>query len=248
MNHNVNALAKDIQKAAKTVAFQWPGIVEADDLTQDISVKLLESPSSVEKLLTDFDDRQRLNAIIKIGHQIAAKERTDYEVFSGNFRYSVNEVKRLLDDRALQNDDPSLRSNWTISDNFTKGGEFADAVNTKSSSETDLRRGMDRLTATNERYAEIIQRRYLTGESVSGNDSSTLSRALTQLTTNMNRSFKQRHAERPDGPGTRKAISNSHAQLLSSRQYGGDNPLPSPGAGPNYKDHRPFSHHKGERL
>jgi hypothetical protein len=218
-------MKNEVTKAAKTVAFQWPGIVEADDLEQDITLHLLESPGSVEKLLRDFDDRQRLNAIIKIGHKIASEERTDYELFSGNFRYSVNEVKQILEDRVLHNESPELGSNWSVADYTSSGGEFADTVNTKLATETDLRRGMDRLRKVNSGYAEVIDRRYLKDEVFAKEDEASrtrLSRALTALTTQMNRSYKQQFMERPDGPGSRSRMSRSAAQKASSSDWDGD--------------------------
>lgn len=222
--NNVLELSKEIGKAAQTVAYQWPGVVEADDAEQMLYTHLLERPNAIDKLLNDFDEKQRLNAIIQIGHQLASEERADYDVFSGNFRYSVDEVRRLLEFRALHHEEPSLGSNWSISEDFISGGEFEDAVLTKMASETDLRNAMKRLRESNEGYADIITRRYLGGESLSveGGDRMRLNRALNALTTQMNRSFKQQHAERADGPGTRKRVSRSAAYTKSSSDYDGD--------------------------
>ncbi len=222
MGTNVLLLENEVRKAAKSVAHQWPGIVEQDDLEHDIFLRLLGSPGSVDKLLNEFDDRNRLNAIIQIGHQIAAQERTDYEVFSGNFRYSVNEVKRLLEDRALHNDTPELDSNWSVAEDFvSKGSEFPDTVLNKSSQETDLRRGMKRLRERNSKYAEVIERRYLRSEVLeAGPERTQLHRALTALTTEMNRSFKQQKRQHL-GPGSRKAMSNAAAYVKSNQQYSG---------------------------
>jgi hypothetical protein len=231
LTSNIASLSREIKKAAQAVAYQWPGVVEADDLEQDISVKLLESTASLYKVL-GFDDKGKINALIQIGHQIAAQERTDYEIFSGNFKYSVNEVKKLLTDRALHNESPGLGSNWSISDKFSKGGEFEDAVLNKSSAETDLKRGMKKLKATNSAYAEIIERRYLRDELIPKDEEGArtrLSRALTSLTTNMNRSYKQRHAARSDGPGTRKVVSSAGAKAISNTNYSGDYWYPNPG-------------------
>jgi hypothetical protein len=217
-------MKNEVTKAAKTVAFQWPGIVEADDLEQDITLHLLDRPGSVEKLLRDFDDRQRLNAIIKIGHQIAAQERTDYDLFSGNFRYSVNEVKQILEDRVLHNESPELGSNWSVTNYTSSGGEFADTVNTKLATETDLRRGMAHLRKVNSKYAEAIDSRYLRDEVIPRDDraqKTLLGRALTALTTQMNRSYKRQFVERPDGPGTRKTVGRRAAGVKSSQQYDG---------------------------
>jgi hypothetical protein len=219
LTSNISALYNEIAKAARTVAFQWPGIVEEEDLTQDITVKLLESPSSIDKLINEFDDRQRLNAIVQIGHRIASKERADYEVFSGNFRYSVDEVRRILEDRALHNENPELGSSWSVSDDFITGGEFEDAVLYKSSSEIDLKRGMTRLKARNPKQAAVILERYLGGEVIEqGSRRNLLDRALTALTTEMNRSFKQQQREH-QGPGKRKPVSAAAAHYRSKANW-----------------------------
>lgn len=224
MSTNVMSLSKEIHKAAQSVSYQWPGVVQAEDLEQDIYVRLLETPGSVEQLISEFDDKSRLNAIIKIGHQIAAQERTDYEVFSGNFRYSVNEVKRLLEDRALHNENPELSSNWSVSEDFIKGGEFEDAVLNKSSSETDLRRGMERLRSDNPNYANVLMRKYFSDEAITtGADITRVSRALTALTTEMNRSFKQQQREH-EGPGSRKPVTATAAHYKSKRNWNDDSP------------------------
>jgi hypothetical protein len=210
-----------IKKAAKTVAFEWPGVVDEDDIENDIAVKLLESPGSVSKLLNDFDDKQRLNAIIQIGHKIANQERIDYEHFSGNFRYCVDEVRHFLDDRALKNDDPELGSNWSVSDNFIDGGEFEDAVLSKSSSEIDLERGMKRLRKQNAKYADIITMRYLNEIPTAELDRKQLSRALSALTNEMNRSYKQQLRDREEGPGTRRRMSRAAATAETVKAYDG---------------------------
>jgi hypothetical protein len=218
LTSNISALYNEIAKAARTVAFQWPGIVEEDDLTQDIAVQLLESPASIDKLINEFDDRQRLNAIVQIGHRIASKERADYEVFSGNFRYSVDEVRRILEDRVLHNEDPELGSSWSVADDFITGGEFEDAVLRKSSSEIDLQRGMSRLEKVNKEYVAIIRQRYLNEVPTGELSRVKLTRAVTALTTEMNRSFKQQQREH-QGPGKRKPVSAAAAHYRSKANW-----------------------------
>ena len=222
---DVMRLKVEVEKAAKTVAFKWPNVVSADDMEQELYLFLLERPNVIEKLLTEFDDKNRLNAIVQIGHQIASKEREDYEVFSGNFRYSVDEVRGILEDRALHDEDPSLGSNWSIAEDFiSKGGEFEDAVLNKSSSEMDLRRGFGRLLKQNPKYADIIRRRYLDSESFEeAVDRMRLMRALTALTTEMNRSFKQQQKDH-DGPGSRKPVTATAAHYKSKRNWNDDSP------------------------
>src|SRR3954469_18385628 len=90
-----------IKRASKSVGFQWPGVAESDDLEQDIFMRLLESPGSVEKILA-MEDNARYRAIVGIGHQLASIERDDYDLFSSNFKYSVGDVKSLLAEGVLE--------------------------------------------------------------------------------------------------------------------------------------------------
>ena len=196
-------MSKEVGKAAKSVAFQWPGVVEADDLEQEIYLRLLETPATIDRLMEDFDEKQRLSALIKMGHQIAAGERADYEVFSGNFKYSVDDVKRKL--------------NWASNKGAAKSiGNL--------SMDNDLKAGMSRLEESNQGYAEAIRLRYQDGiVPISGSaDQKRLSDALTALTTQMNRSHKQQHVDNPDGPGTRKAMSSATARAISTNEWQGD--------------------------
>jgi hypothetical protein len=218
---DVLRLKVEVEKAAKTVAFKWPNVVSEEDMEQELYLFLLERPGVIEKLLAEFDDKNRLNAVVALGHQIASKERDDYEVFSGNFRYSVNEVKGLLEDRALHHESPELGSNWSVSEDFIQGGEFEDTVLNKLASETDLRRGLKMLAAKNSNYAEIIQRRYLRDEVIPQSETGArdrLTRALTALTTEMNRSFKQQQKDH-DGPGSRKPVTAQQAHYKSKANW-----------------------------
>ncbi len=215
-------LGKEIRKAAKSVAFQWPGIVGQEDMEQLLRVHLLETPGSVEKIL-GMGDAAKYRAVIGIGHQLASKERANYEHFSNNFRYSVNEVKALLRSGILKAFGPGLRSSWNITEEFvSRGGEFEDAVLTKNSMETDLLRGMQGLLKANAGYYDAIRRTHLEDETaLEAVDRKRLERAQVALTTQMNRSFKQQHADRPDGPGTRRAVTNRAAQVISAQEYAG---------------------------
>jgi hypothetical protein len=193
VGNRIEELADLIGKAAKTVAYQWPTVVDEDDIQQDIYINLLESPGSVDKLLDDFEAKDRLNAIIAIGHKIASKERLDYEVFSGNFRYSVNEVKRMLE----------------------KGGLRGNS--TKSSAFQDLHQSLDGIS---QEYRECLWSKYVQNITpTSGYDKTQVSRALEALTTEMNRSFKNQPNA---GPGSRTKISAAKARQVSKTDWDDD--------------------------
>lgn len=195
--HQLVDLMPVIKRAAKSVAFQWPGVIEADDVEQGIHLRLMESPGSVSKIY-EMEDRAQYRAIVGIGHQLASQERDDLDQFSGNFRYSVNDVKALLSKGVL-----TERLDGFHADQF------------------DLERGLELIP---EQYYEAICRRYGDNEPTAGNRTyaSALSRGLTSLTNEMNRSFKRRYAERDDGPGTRQILTNAGAYVKSRQQYQGD--------------------------
>lgn len=170
-----------VRKAAQSVAAQWPGVVEADDVEQEIYVNLLELKEGNLQRLADGFDADGLVKTIKEcqGYQIAARYRNDFELFSGNYRYSGEEVRSLLDSGALV---------------------FADEMTVTE--RVDLTNAMQRLGETSPQYAEAIFRRY--AEDINDRaDKDTLSRAIQALTREMNRSFNKATAEH-EGPALRK--------------------------------------------
>lgn len=194
---------KQVKKSARMVAAQWPGLLEAEDVEQEIWVRLMEGPATINKFRDRFDDRNRVNALINMGHQIANRVLTEQHIATGNFRYSVNDVKTIL---------KSDRSELTRT-----------AV-------LDLKAGMQVLQERNPAHAEAITDRYYLGiVPKQGAAAGKLTRALTALTTHMNRGHKRQHVVRPDGPGTRKAFSTERAKAISHKQYNGDNPRPAAG-------------------
>jgi hypothetical protein len=169
-----------------------------------------------------MENRSRVQALTWMGHQIAKGERTSFEYFTGNFRYSVNEVKKLLAGGMLRGMNPATGSSWAAEDYVATDGSFEDGLLNRYSTELDLVRAMIRLEDKNHEAARAIVLRYLVGRVPKGSkDEVALVRALVYLTEEMNRSFKKQHAESPDGPGSRRAISNAKAQRVSQQQYSG---------------------------
>ena len=196
-------LENDIKKAAMSVAFDWPGVAEADDIEQEIWEHILVRPNTARDLL-EMEPTPRYRTISKIGHRIASKARDDYDHFTGNFRYSVNEVRSLLSRGALGSVH-SVQSGWSSQEVVSSGGEFADTVNMMVSMETDLQGAMSKLKETTPQYHDILIRKYVNGEYLaSGADKQRASAALASLTDNMNKSHKRQHADRPYGPAVRQ--------------------------------------------
>ena len=187
---------KQVKKVARNVSYGWPGVVEADDLEQLIWVHILESPGT-QRDLDEMDEHTRYRTLSKIGHRLASQERASYDHFSGNFRYSVDEVKSVLSRGVLIEDI----------------GGFDEAV-------FDLMEALEVLVTRSPQYVDAITSRY--ADQIIPTEKSekdALSNGLTRLTDEMNKSNKRRHVE---GVGMRKAISNSAARAISSSQYDGD--------------------------
>lgn len=168
-----------VQRAASTAAYKWHGLMEADDIEQELWVEILDSPATAGKL-EDSDEDLVTDLLARMADRICIKERDAYEHFSGQFRYSVNEAKTVVE--AF----------------FLRSGEelMIDLV--------DVEVAFDRLSETNPNYADAIFRRYALGESQSAEPgASHLKRGLLKLTDYMNRNFKDRAREHRDGPGTR---------------------------------------------
>jgi hypothetical protein len=199
-----SAFQTQVRKAAKAVAYQWPGVLDAEEAEQELWVHLMERPGSVAKLRDEFGDKDRVSALIEMGHQIANKTFTANEIASGNFRYAVNEVKDILKQSAEREHNPEAKP---VTRTALK----------------DLEMGMQRLKGKNAGYADAVIDRYRNGNNpVRGAASKRLERALVSLTTHMNRAHKQQHVVRPDGPGTRKVISSSAARVKSTTEWQGD--------------------------
>ena len=200
MLYNVFDLDSQVKKAARFVSFQWPGVMEAEDAEQGIYLRLLESPGSVKKIL-EMDQKAQYRAIVGIGNQLASEERTDYQYYSGSFRYGVAEVKQLLNKGALVND------------------------RTRFSSElVDLDEAMSVLLKKSPQYVDAIRRRYRDGETTEDDKrfEDALRRGLGSLTDEMNRSHRNRHAERTSGPALRKPVKSYDAQETTDSDWDGE--------------------------
>ncbi|QGJ90201.1 RNA polymerase sigma factor [Mycobacterium phage SheaKeira] len=189
-----------IERAARSVAYQWPGVVDKDDIEQMIALKLWESQASLLKVAA-MEDKAQYRAVVGIGHQLASAERIDYDHYKGSYKYSVGDVKDLLNRNVLTED--------------VEG--FTDAV-------IDLMDALEALVAKTPQYVEAVTSRYADGVvPKSGTaDSKRLSRGLESLTNAMNANSRRRFSERDDGPGSRTVITNARAQIISAHQYDGE--------------------------
>lgn len=160
---NIDELIPDIKAASKTVAFKWPSVTTEDDMVGLITLRLLKTPASIDKLVEMEVDKRR-SSLARVGHQIASGERDDYEVFSGKYLYSVDDVKKLLSAGAIDGSDDSFRVTGM-----------------------DILNGMIALEKKNPGHSKAIVDRYANRIQPQGKNKMLLSRAIESLTVLMNR-------------------------------------------------------------
>lgn len=189
-------LTDEVRAAARIVAQQWPGVIDADDAEQEIWVRILES-DYVDRL-SEMDAPARASVLRKIGSRAASEERDDFEVFSGNVFYGTKDVRRLLASGLLDKPHKKIDVN---SETLTGW--------------LDLHEGCQALRDENPDYADAIGSKFLLGDPVGSADRKRLQRAVDRLTIHMNRVHTRRFAVHHDGPGSRQAVSNARARAIT---------------------------------
>ncbi|MGV9364487.1 hypothetical protein [Amycolatopsis sp. NPDC003731] len=188
-------LLPEVTRAAKSATRSWTGALDAEDIEQDMWVKILESPRTLPALLS-YEAEQRGKVLRAIARQCAGAEMADREHFSANVTYSTDDVRRILEN----------------------GG--ADQVPGSPSHVEwlDTQAGLGGISPW---YAEVIFCYYVAGDYVEppGDNGKTLTRARDALAVAMNAARKAANAVH-DGPGSRRVVSNSAAQSLTRFEGG----------------------------
>lgn len=191
-----------MRTAARTVARNWEGITDAEDAGQAIWVHLLERPNSIRVLL-DMDRPARISALNMIGQQIGSEMRDTYEVYSGNYTYSTDQVRALLDDGAM-----------------LRGSEF-DRPDSETLTEfIDVGLAVETLANSSSSYYATLFGRFVLDDPYTGDaERKRVQRAVEALTREMNRANLRRRMAYEDGPGSRRVISNERAFALANTDY-----------------------------
>lgn len=88
-----------VQQAAKVCARQWPDVLDAEEIQQELWIEILTNPKLrdwIAQCLSNDETSRAVNAFIRKGTTICSRERISYEVFSGQWIYSTSEVDQLL--------------------------------------------------------------------------------------------------------------------------------------------------------
>lgn len=197
-NETYELLKKSVKTAANVTADEWNGIVESDDVEQELWLKLLESPGSTAKL-TEMNATARKKSLLRMGKQIATEERSSYELFSDQVHYSTDDVREMLEAGAL------------VGEGFNSDDE-----------RMDFEFAIEMVRENNSQYIEYLWDYFEAGSSTLHDETNRkrVSRSVRYLSDCMNNTTKGRR-EDYSGPGSRTAISNARAMANSSTIWDG---------------------------
>lgn len=192
----IEIVLPDLEKVAGQVARKWPQVTSQEDLYQDLVVHFLERPGSLEKL-TEFASPDRQKIVNRVAHQIASGQRDDLEIFSGQFTYSVPEVRKLAE----------------------KGAALNRVANFDAAS-IDFQESLALLKKQNRDYWSVFVDRYVNDVQPERNSAGAkvLERAVESLTILMNRARATKQYEFTNG-GTYR--NNKAALQVSDTDYEG---------------------------
>lgn len=208
-----HALEDAIERACRHMMIEWPEVVDSwEDLAADMVLHLVNKHYAT--VLLDMEPKARRVTLAKIGQQLASEARDDYEVFNGNFKYSTGEVRKFLEDGAIEHaleESASGMSN-TASDWLAvladQAGIGREVFGTRVAIEPfDIRASFPVL---DEHHRKILVRRFVYLEELNGADRMRVSRAVDALTHLMNRAWRKEFSEH-NGPGSRPSLSNQEA-------------------------------------
>ena len=169
---------KQVAREARRAQARWNNLLPADDIEQEIWLFLMENPSA-QRYLLEGNQAEIAKALMTRADIICSRERLSYDHFTGNFHYSTEEVRDLLED-------------------LTQDRVDLDA------SMVDLDLAMADLEEENPNYYFVLHEAYAAG--IEPEDTKSKTRAVDKLTTIMNRKRSQRELDRHEGPGTKPKI------------------------------------------
>lgn len=193
----MSALGEEITSAARKVARDWPGVVDADDIEQDLWVRLLETESAIAAVL-DLEPQARSRFLHRSGHVIAAQYRNEYDIFSGNFYYSTEDVRGILQKDPAQDEDQApmweLLNDWELTPKHPPAAPDETPGSETLTEQMDLAEGMELLEEKNAWLASLIRGQFFEGVP-RHTHRRYLTRAVDALTQCMNNIHRKRESK-----------------------------------------------------
>lgn len=203
-----DVLGPEIDRLADSLAIQWPGI-DKDDIRQEMWIKVCQNWEAVSR----HEDAEKiaLGLAKKAGQGYCSNERYFYQAQTAEWIYTPAEVRHILAQYYFDNDA------WTAAPTKPQAGRQTVEADGLSIALIDVKIAIERLS---EAHQAILIRAFHGAESLSAGDRKRLQRAVDNVVKFLNRQVSQRfdHSDH-DGPGSRKAISNSQARFITSNNY-----------------------------
>lgn len=213
----------DAVKVGRTVSRKYAGVIDAEDITQNIMERFVQSEASARKLIDSYekDARVTFKGLMVMGTQVAMRDINAHRQAHANYTYTPGDVRRLLERGLLQVSDEqrecgvleaqvnALTMGRKSKKDHTERVNYADKI--------DLEKGFAKLTRE---HREAIIKKYSTDESLTGAERMRLSRAIDALTSRMN-SSRVLSLANYSGTGKRRPVSNARAQESNNFHYYG---------------------------
>lgn len=186
-------LKEPMANAARKQSKLWHGILEPDEIASELWLMVADSPATEEKL--EGADADLLDDLLnRMASRVCIKERDSYEHFSGQYRYSVGEVKDIAD-------------------------RVYTSVLESGCESLDFENGLAQLENINPAYFEVFRLRYKDGVTLEEKaDRVRCTRAEAKLCELMNQSRRQREAGYTQGPGTKPVVPRGVISFADNQQ------------------------------
>lgn len=205
MDELYNLIHKDVAREARLAASRWNGLLDAEDIEQELWLWILERPGT-QAFFKEASIAQRRASLSSRAEAICSSEKVTFEHFTGQYLYTPTKVRELLDtywgtdvssvspevlDLAEKELSPTMIQNIL-------GGTIS------SDERVDLEQGLEVLADTHPDYHEAIYHSFYFGESDEDDAMrKRKERGIDKLASIMNWTRSKRENERHEGPGTK---------------------------------------------
>lgn len=185
-------LSEELHALSKQVSRNWPGVLDSEDIEQDVWIWILETWNGPQ-LLHGADEETRGKLIYWMANKTAKRHRNEHDLFSGNYYYSTDDV------RAILNRDPSPEDDAMFEHWEQMAGEPVALPSTSPGAETlteqmDLDEGLELLEKKKPQIAAIIWATFYHNSPIHKHRIE-LTRAIDALTYAMNNVHRKRDRE-----------------------------------------------------
>lgn len=216
MRINPEDYLTDIKKAARQVAADYGGRFEADDIAQAIIIDMMTNPTRYNKIGGSLF----FEILKRAGKRFCVEESAHFLVFASQHTYSTEEIKKLLPDYYTTEVWPNGLSQ-PILDDFESVEEFQDELEEWNNA-TQLVIDMMDLEFAIEKISQaqrkVVEKKYRDRQKLESKyERNKHSEAVRFIAYHVNsRATARIKGMNHEGPGARKALSNSRSIAITA--------------------------------